>query len=77
MKSRTHRVVVDKQRLSLEMTKRGWKSNAKAAKALGISESTLWKLRSGMIEPSAMTIELLVSGLDVPYPALFHREELS
>lgn len=77
MKKRSYRVVLDDQRYSREAAARGWATNAAAGKALGLSESTIWKLRSRMISPSAVTIDILLSEFDLPYNALFHREELS
>lgn len=77
MKKRSYRVVLDDQRYSKEAAARGWATNAAAGEALGLSESTIWKLRSGMISPSATTIDTLLSELGLQYNALFHREELS
>jgi len=77
MKPSTYRVVLDNQRFSKEAEARGWRSNAAAADALGISEATMWKLRSRKISPSARTIDLFLTELELPYGALFHREEQS
>ncbi|MEU5155187.1 helix-turn-helix transcriptional regulator [Glycomyces sp. NPDC021274] len=80
MQARTeseYQIVIDRQRYSLEASKKGWKTNALAAEALGFSEPTLSKLLSGKIEPSAKTIDRLLTELDLPYRALFIRKELS
>lgn len=70
----SYRIVLDDRRFSQEAKRRGWSTNAAAAKAFGLAESTIWKLRSGTISPSAVTIDRLLSELDLPFSALFHRE---
>lgn len=74
---RPYRVFLDHQRFRLEAEKRAWKTNAQAAEALGLSEATLSKLLSRKIQPSAATIDCFVNELELPYGALFRREELS
>jgi transcriptional regulator with XRE-family HTH domain len=74
MTKTSYRIVLDDRRFSQEAQRRGWGNNLAAAKALGLAESTIWKLRSGKISPSAVTIDRLLSELDLPYSALFHRE---
>ena len=74
---RRYRIILDDLRYYQETRRRGWDTNAKAAEALGLSEATISKLLSRKIEPSASTIDCLVTELDVPYGALFRREELS
>lgn len=70
-----YRVVLDTARFDEEAAKRGWVTNAQAAEALGIAPSSLHKLRSRKTEPQAVTIDRLVTELDLPYRALFIREE--
>lgn len=70
----SYRIVLDDRRFSQEAKRRGWGTNAAAADALGLAESTIWKLRSGKISPSAVTIDRLLCELGLEYAALFHRE---
>jgi len=74
---RRYRVVVNEQRFYQEMKARDWTTRATAAAEIGVPESTLSKILSGKISPSAMTIDRMLTALDVPYQALFQREELS
>jgi transcriptional regulator with XRE-family HTH domain len=78
MQARTeleYQIAIDRQRYYLEATRKGWETNAKAAEGLGFSEATLSKLLSGKIEPSARTIDRLLTEFDIPYRALFIRKE--
>lgn len=75
-KLRKYRIALDTGRFSQEIARHGWESSACAAKNLGVPESTLSKILSRKTEPSALTIDRLVTGLDVPYGALFRREEI-
>lgn len=70
-----YRVVLDDQRFTLEAERRGWKNNSQAAEALGITPSSLHKLRARKTEPQAVTIDLILTEIDLPFKTLFIREE--
>jgi len=77
MQARTgteYQVCMDKQRYYLETARRGWDTNAKASEGLGLSEPTISRLLSGK-EPSAQSIDRLLTEFDIPYRALFIRKE--
>lgn len=71
------RIVLDCERFKSEIRKRGWKTRAETAEHIGISEGTLSKLLSGKIEPSALTIDRILTSLELEYGDLFYREEPS
>lgn len=80
MPSRTKRrtrVVLDVDRFTQEIRRRGWLTQAEAASRIGITEGTLSKILSGKTGPSPLTIDRIVTALGVDYGVLFHTEELS
>lgn len=70
-----YRVVLDTRRFDEEARKRGWLNNNQAAEALGMTASSLHKLRSRKTEPQATTIDRILAEFDLPYHTLFTREE--
>lgn len=71
------RIVLDCERFKSEIRKRNWPTRAETAEHIGISEGTLSKLLSGKIEPSALTIDRILTSLELEYGDLFYREEPS
>jgi len=73
----SYRVVLNDEEFTTKAEAKGWTNNAKAADALGITPSALHKIRSRKTEPTAVTIDRILTELDLPFHTLFIREERS
>jgi hypothetical protein len=56
-------------------TLRGWDTDRKRVRALGISNATMSRIRTGRDRPGARFIHLSLAALDVPYNVLFFMDE--
>lgn len=74
-KQRAERVLLDWPVFVGLTSRRGWKTDAKRAQAIGVDPSMLSRLKSGKCQPSPSLIYNLPDLLGVPTKALFYLEE--
>lgn len=71
------RILLDDHIFVRMTTGKGWDTDRKRATAIGITPTTVYRLRTGKSSPSAELIYELPDLLGVPTKVLFYREEPS
>jgi transcriptional regulator with XRE-family HTH domain len=71
MRTNTARVVIRWAEFDRLCDARGWYTNSKRARQLGLAPSTLSNLRSGKYGPGSFVINQMLTTLECPYASLF------
>lgn len=66
---------IDRQQYNKAVSKKNLSTNAAVAEYLDVPEPTLSRLLAGKAEPSAKTIDRMLTGLELSYHQLFIRKE--